>query len=276
MSGAFGFNKADSESVSTSRPVDLTPGEFANLRSPYADVLKGLLSGGQSNPIGGIPTYTGPFTAAVTPGEQTNLDRLQAMFAPGPGSRQGLITDTISGKYLDPASNPFLSDYIKMAQRPTMEALTETLSRELPGRFTAGGQFVQPQGSSAFDRAAALASRSAANAIGDIATKISTGAYEAERGRQTQAVQLGQQEVQTVINNLQAQGLPRLIEQYGIDKGVEEFRNRLNALIQILGVTGSATKVNVANASQGTSDSHAFGFTASGGVGGSGSGAGMV
>jgi hypothetical protein len=83
--------------------------------------------------------------------------------------------------------NPYLARMIEAAQRPTIQALEETLSRTLPGRFTQAGQFVQPQGSSAFDRAAAIASRGAGDTMGDIAGRLSFDTYEAERAREVAA-----------------------------------------------------------------------------------------
>jgi hypothetical protein len=92
---------------------------------------------------------------------------------------------------------------------------------------------VQPQGSSAFDRAAAIATRGATDAVADTNAKIYGGAYDTERANQQQAVGLSQQEVQTTINNLAAQALPRLIQQYGYDQGLEEYKTRLAAMLDV-------------------------------------------
>lgn len=234
MGNVFNAIFGGSKQKSSSTPVELAPAPFAQLRGPVNQVFSGLLSGGEGG-IGGIPKFGEPFTAGVGVNEQATLDLLQSLVG---GGRQALIDKTISGEFVDPSTNPFLKSFIEAAQRPTLQGLEETLTRSLPGRFTAAGQFIQPQGSSAFDRAAAIATRGAADAVGDIATRIGAGAYEAERGRQQQGIQLGQQEVQTVVNNLQAQALPRLIQQYGIDQGVQEFRTRLNALLQVLATAG--------------------------------------
>lgn len=269
MSGVFQsiFGGSRQSTSSTSTPVDATPPSLIALRQPFADVLTSLLGGAgtqrfneqtkqnetvTSNPLAGIPTYTGPTTAPVSGPEQALLTALQGL---GGGQGSGLLADTIAGKFTNPASNPFLNDYIKAAQRPTLEGLTETLTRALPGRFTAAGQFTQPQGSSAFDRAAAIATRGAANALSDIATNIGTNAYTSERNIQNQGIALGQQEVATTIQNLQAQALPRLIEQYGLDVGLQQFRDRLSALLSILGVASGSVRPNVANTVSSTGQS---------------------
>lgn len=223
-----------SKQKSNSEPTLLAAAPYADLRGPVTSVAKNLLSGG-ADPLGGIPSFGSDFSAPIGPGETQLLQLLTGMQG---GAGSDLLRNTAAGQFVDPNTNPFLKSYIEAAQRPTLRGLEETLTRALPGRFTAAGQFVQPQGSSAFDRAAAIATEGAAKAVGDIATNIGFGAYESERGRQQQTIQLGQQEVQTVINNLQAQALPRLIQQYGIDQGVQEFRTRLNALLQVLATAG--------------------------------------
>jgi uncharacterized membrane protein len=168
-----------------------------------------------------------------------------------------------------------------------MQALTETLSRTLPGRFTQGGQFTQPQGSSAFDRAAAIATRGAGDTMGDIATKLSyqttsdqlarnfqaqqaaRGAEdtalqgqlardqeskEGAAGRQIQAAGIAPQvstaQVQNLTANLQAQALPRLIQEYGIERGMDEFNNRMNSLLSVIGIAGGVTQPTVSSKSE--------------------------
>lgn len=103
---------------------------------------------------------------------------------------QGLADASQTGAFgADAGSNPFAQAYIDQAQRQTMQNLEETLSRTLPGRFTQAGHIVQPQGSSAFDRAAAIATRGATQEMGDIASRISYQALEAARGREAQAME---------------------------------------------------------------------------------------
>lgn len=217
-----------SESKSVSRPIDTTPAEFKALRQPFANTLQNLFQSG------GGPAYEGPLVAELTDAEKQALLALQGS---GMG-RQGYLEGVIGGNYLpgQEGANPYLDAAIQAAQRPTLQGLEETLSRTLPGRFTQAGHFTQPKGSSAFDRAAAIATRGAADALADIATNMSFGAYESERNRQQQAIQLGQQEVDSMIKNLQAQGLPRLIEDLGIERGLAEFQRRSEALLKALAI----------------------------------------
>lgn len=305
-------------SKSSSTPVDMTPAAFKAMQSPFASQLAKMLgtkSGGGNALLQGIPAYAGQMTAPMGANEQTILDQLMAQVS---GSGSGAITpnalgsadsylqqvlggnfmpqngdlggfaDMLSGAgntqgYSGNEANPFLDAAIKAAQRPTLQGLEETLSRTLPGRFTAGGQFTQPQGSSAFDRAAAIATRGAGDTMGEIATNLSYATMEAERGRQFEAqegartredaalreelqrqfagtegergrqneaaglaTQVSTQQVNTMVQNLQAQALPRLIQEFGIERGLEQFNNRVNALLSTLGITAGVTQPTIA------------------------------
>lgn len=232
MSDLFGGSKSGSK--------DMTPAAFKALQQPFANAISSLFSGSPST-LFSIPqsqaAQSGQLAAPITQGESAVLGQLNDAGWP---ERQQYLNDVIAGKYLpgQANSNPFFQAAVEAAQRPTLQGLTETLERSLPGRFTSGGQFTNPKGSSAFDRAAATATTGAAQAIGDIATNMGNENFKAERANQQQAVQLGQQEVNTLVTNLQAQGLPRLIEDLGIERGLNEFNIRINALMQALGIFG--------------------------------------
>lgn len=248
-------------SESSSKPVDATPSDVESLRKTAGNVLKGFLK------QGGGPEYQGPLTADITGNEQALLGLL-FQDAQGASGRQGLLQQTMAGNFLpgQGGSNPYLQSAIEAAQRPTFEALGEQLTRMLPGQFTQAGHTINPQafaqnvlqgaagggqpaqnsGSSAFDRAAAIATRGATQAASDIASNLSFGAYESERDRQNQAIQLSQAEVDTTVKNLQAQALPRLIEDMGIERGIELFKSRtqeLLAALSSLGQFGALTNI---------------------------------
>jgi hypothetical protein len=240
----------------------MTPQEIVDLRKKFSDTLQKLLGGGQpaQEVVLGTPGYsdTGqPLAAPIAGGEQQLLDKLLAQG--NDTTTQDYLSRVIRGEFLPGGEqqNPFLRAAIEAAQRPTLEALEETLSRTLPGRFTSAGQFVQPKGSSAFDRAAAIATRGASQTMGDIAAKISAGAYDTERTAQQQAVQLSQQEVETTIANLNAQALPRLIQELGIERGIAEYNTRLQTVLQALSVATGAPLQTIAmqgtSAAEGTS-----------------------
>lgn len=246
---------------STQEPVDKTPAEIAALRGPFASAAGGLIGGGPS--MSGIPNYN-PATGAV-PGapvganENQLLSLLQGQ-ALDPTTRN-YLSSVVKGNYLpgSPNQNPFLSSAIEAAQRPTLQGLEETLTRSLPGRFTQAGQFTNPQGSSAFDRAAAIATRGASQAVGDIATNVTAQAYGQERGLQNQAVALTQADVQSTISNLQAQALPRLIQQYGIDQGLTLFQTRVDSLLKALATITGAPLTTIAEKGTSSGSQSSFG-----------------
>lgn len=240
MSSAFGGSK----SSSSSKPVDMTPPEIEALRGQWAGTLGSIYS------QGGRPAYPGPFVEPITAQETQNLGEINT--AANDPTRQGYIQSVLQGQYLpgQQNSNPFLQKAVQEAQRTNLQGLEETLTRSLPGRFTQGGHFSQPTGSSAFDRAAAIATRGVADANAGIATNMYNQQFQQERTNQQQAVQLGQQDVQTLINNLQAQGLPRLINDLGIERALQEFQGRSASLLQALQIATGAPLTSIAQESQ--------------------------
>jgi hypothetical protein len=281
-----------------------------------------LGTGNPNDILNGIPTYQGPLTANLGANEQSILDMLMGNANSTGSSTSGTGLDPATSSFLqsvmqpgyvpgnttpdslnafaqmlqgahqtaayDPNSeNPFLQAAIKSAQQPTLQGLTETLTQALPGRFTQAGQFNQPQGSSAFDRAAALATRGASDTLGNIATNLSyqnmndqlqrsfqanqsaraaedTGlqgqltrdqqSNQAAQDRQVQAAgiapQVSSTQVNNMVSNLQAQALPRLIQEYGIERGMTEFNNRVNSLLGVLGIAGGTTQPTVSQQSK--------------------------
>jgi len=263
----------------TSRPVDSTPEELKALRAPFVSGLTSLIQGQ------GRPEYGGDLVAGITPTEQQNLGFMNQV-AQGPG-RQDLLNKTLSGYFLpgQEGSNPFLQSAIQAAQRPTQQALNDTLARTLPGTFTAAGQQIggglrspnqnlKPS-STAFDMAAARAFEGGSNALKDIATNMSFQGYESERGRQNQAVQLQQQDIQALSQNLKDQALPRLINQMGLDKALEEFNARFNSFLQALSIAQGSPIAQQGQQSKGVSYSGIVpALFPKGAGGGSGQGAG--
>ncbi len=64
--------------------------------------------------------------------------------------------------------------------------------------------------------------------------------YNAERQLQQQAVQFSQNEVAVGVQNLQAQALPRMIDDLGIERGLAVFNQRTQALLQVLAIVGGS------------------------------------
>jgi hypothetical protein len=278
---SFGMNSSSQE------PKNVTPPELAANYAPFSQVIQSLLGSGKGrnfDATSGIPKAPGPFTAPMGPEESASFANFN-----NPSSFQGVgnyvqsslanqgalpalginsyVRSALAGDYLPGAnkSNPFLQGAITAAQRPTQQALQDTLSRSLPGQFAQAGQFAQPgMGSSAFDMAAATAYGRGANAMGDIATNISSNAYGQERqlmqeagqlgqaqhaqqiGQQLGAAQLGQAQRASLVNQLQANALPRMIQQQGISTGLQQFQQNISNLLSALGLaTGQSGMSNI-------------------------------
>ncbi|TVR78992.1 MAG: hypothetical protein EA405_13665 [Rhodospirillales bacterium] len=226
--------------------VDTTPDEFVGLRGPVADALSGLISSG------GGPQFQGPFAAPMTGNEQTLLQQAfgQTVNAPGTDAASQFLTQVLGGQFLTPDSNPFLQQAIQAAQRPVLEQFQDAVMPRLQAQFTRAGQFTQPQASSPFDMAAALSSRGLANALGDISTNMSFGNFQAERGRQQEAAQLlpaiESEQLDRTMRGLQAQALPRMIQELGIERGMQEFQRRVDVLLTAIAQAGTLAQAQPA------------------------------
>lgn len=252
-------SQAQQQATSAGSSFGQSTGTAANF-NPFTALLSPELLSSLSNPsaLSGGFMAQGPYAAPMSAGESNTLANLPT--GAGSGTASGnYISQLLGGNFLpgSPGGNPFLEAAITAAQRPTLQGLTETLTQDLPGRFTQAGQFVQPNtndqgGSSAFDRAAALATRGAAQAMSDIATNMSNNAYNTERQLQQAGVPLAQGEVQTTIANLQAQALPRLIQQMGIQGGIQAFQDSMSKVLDFLKTLSGTAAPVLGNISQST------------------------
>ena len=231
--------------------VDVTPPEFTALRGPLANVLKGAFTG--SNPLtaAGIPTRGGPNVAPLGGSEGDILNRIiQSVLGQNPlaAGSQNVLQQTLSGKFLDPSSNPSLAANISAAQRPVIEQFNESIIPQLRSAFTQAGQTIQGDGSSPFGKALVQSSRDFQRNLGDISTRLVSENFARERGLQQgavgQATAFSQGELQTLVTGLQQSALPRFIEQSGIEAGTQEFNNQLNLLLQVLSLASGATSPN--------------------------------
>lgn len=228
-----------SATSSSSKPRDIQADEFKNLRPDVASAIRAILSSG------GGPQFEGPFAAPIGFAETEELARLNALSQGSPFSApvQDLLTGTLRGDFLDPASNPALQQNINTALRLIEQDFSENelLDRAL---FSRAGQQIQE--SSPFSRARAIATQSRENAASDVVGRLIGENFQAERNRQQGAVDqtraLVQQKFDNATANLQAQALPRLIAQLGIDAGRDEFNRRMAMLRDVLGIGAGATQ----------------------------------
>lgn len=207
---------------------------------------------------------------------------------------QGIDIQGIQGGVQQGQENPFLQQAIAAAQRPLIQEFENIVAPALRAQFTQAGQQIQGTGSSPFNEAAAQAQTGLANALGDISGRLAfqdfaqrqalqsdefqqlrglmteqeaiqkrlqSEEFQRDRQRQLDAVSQAQgvdrAQLENLIAGLEAQALPRLVEQFGIDRGLEEFRRRQGQLLQAIqsaGALASPTPVVLSSStSSGTS-----------------------
>ncbi len=239
---------------SPSQVIDTTDPAFKELRpevsNQFADLLRSFGAGNTSAPFLQSPEFQagGQLVAPQTQAEKDFLARLNSLAGgstPLQGQARDVLSKTLSGDFLSPDSNPFLQDAIQAATRPVVERFNEVTLPGVISQFKRAGQTLRSNpdnfdrpGSSAFLNQVRLADKDIASQIGDIATNISFQNFNNERARQLQATESAErittQDIDNTIKTLQANELPRLIDQLGIDKGLAEFNRRAQLLLQIL------------------------------------------
>lgn len=95
----------------------------------------------------------------------------------------GYNADVLSGKYMSPESNPHLRGTYDQAARAVTENYRDAVLPAMTSRFALAGQ----SGSGGYVGSRNRADQSLARSLGDVATDIYGGAYEAERGRMDRA-----------------------------------------------------------------------------------------
>ncbi len=263
LKNLFGGSDASTSSQSTSTPQNFTNQSLQGLANPLTSSLSQLIQSltattNNANANGGVT----PVPQAPLTGQEGNLlNTIQSQVGPNTASASW-IKNVLGGQYLpgQPGGNPELSAAITAAQRPTLDNLTQTLTQALPGRFAQAGQQLQPNspgsaggGSSAFDNAAALAFKGAADTSTDIASNIANNAWNVGTQQQTAAAGLDQNEVHNTIDALQATALPRLIQQNGINQGLQLFQTQVSNLLDVLKTIGAVQAPTLANSSQSSS-----------------------
>ncbi|WP_434132197.1 Hint domain-containing protein [Sporomusa sphaeroides] len=173
----------------------------------------------------------------------------------------GALTDTINGKFLDPNSNPYLSQYYDQAASKVRSTLADN-NDYVNSQFNQRGLY----NSSARQEALQKQSDNAADTMADMATNIYGGAYTAERQNQMNAI--GQKGgllsnyfgMGTTEQNTNQAALDAQYKEWLRQQGVDE--NDMDRVMQLLGL--------VKNPSQTTTSSDG-GSSAAGAVGSIGS-----
>lgn len=265
------FSNATTPQGTGQQIIDITPREFRDLRGPVAGGLRDIINNEGFQ-------FQGPLAAGITGKEQGLVDRIGDLTG-GPSAlqQQGrrLLERTIGGEFLSPDSNPFLQDVISSAIRRINEGNAANNSAVI-GQFKRAGGTLRSDpnrvGSSAFLNQARLGERDRLNAIGDITSSILGQNFQAERARQEaaigQAENISTQDINNAIQGLQASALPRLIEDLGIQRGIEEFNQRIARLLEALRQGGGASQPTPVSIAAVPAQESAFGAAQRASIGG--------
>lgn len=195
----------------------------------YNSYLQRILSGynSQETPYDPGQAYTGQLSSSATPAENTTqalLQRFLGSSLTGPLYDQaaGQISDTLIGKYANPATSPYIQSISDLAQRQLSNSIDQSHAQ-----LGARGNYFSSE-SVANDRR--LIGDTLANLQGVIGNFVNN-----ERGRQFDAVPLAQsldQYKNVTIPGLQMQAgstigsLGRILDQANLDRQYNEYKRQ--------------------------------------------------
>ena len=165
--------------------------------------------------------------AGFTPEMQQSLASIFDQTQAGsPIAREGQqqFQDTLSGKYLDPDTNPFLQSTIDYATQPIKREFKETTLPNLNSTFSRGGRY----GSGAHARGYSQVTDDYQRNLGGTASNIAFANYGQERGRQFDATKMAPDYAMRRFDDptmaYRYGGLQQIQNQRGIDAQRERFQ----------------------------------------------------
>lgn len=176
--------KGQSQTTSQSLPKWLTPyaKDFIEAYGREAFITDPVT--GEKKPIG-MPGDLQMQVAGFTPEQESAFGSMAGLTGAGAtlaGAGGANAYDTLQGKYLDPASNPWLSGTFDAASRKLTDAYSTATAPSIMANAQRSGQF----GSSAMNEALAMSRYDLGENLNNLATSIYGGNYAAERDRQLQ------------------------------------------------------------------------------------------
>jgi hypothetical protein len=233
---------------------DITPPEYTALRDDFASVF-----GSPQNlaPIQNLSEgYQGSYGADITPEEQGLVNQISgfggASVSPAQQAAMDARMATLRGENLNPTEQ----------FKPWVTAINEAFDEgtlQNAGMFTGAGHAVQE--SSPFARSEAIREKARVDAI----AKAGSDIYLHERDLQEQAAAgeesqaaarrgIDAAEIQNLVDRLSATQLPRLIADMGIERGMAQFNQEIQNLLNLfgMGVQASMPQLATSNTSSGS------------------------
>lgn len=158
-------------------------------------------------PGGQIAQYPGALNQQVAPFNPVEQSAMQGTLTaaggmgPLTGASEANLTDTLSGKFLDPSTNPYLKSTYDQAAR----AMTDQYSMGTAPAMAAAAERGGGLGGSGYQDQSALSRFGLGQNLAGLATDIYGGNYQAERARQMQAQGLVPTVEQGILAPSQAQ-----------------------------------------------------------------------
>lgn len=147
---------------------------FRSAKSLYGDNLKNA-------------PYSGQTVAATNPNQnwgQQSIIQEANRGTPNLNAANALNLDTMQGRYLDPASNPWLKSTFSMGADDVTRAYQTATAPQTASNFSGGGRY----GSGSYRLAQEGDQRALGSTLDNLATQIYGGNYQTERNRQMEAL----------------------------------------------------------------------------------------
>lgn len=216
-----------------SKTVTEIPAELKPLASRYSQEATKLFD----TPYQG---YEGQRYADMTPNQTSALDMISQRATGGDAlmnAGYGNVMDTLSGKYMDPSTNPYLQQNVQTAMNQAMGSINGQFNR--PGAF----------GSTAHEGVAA-------NQLGNIAAQMYGQNYQNERNNQLQAWNAaptyGNMAYQDASQLLNAGQLQQDEAQKGLDWNLQQFQEQQDYPYKNLAAASGVFGTNLGGSSKTT------------------------
>jgi hypothetical protein len=223
-------------SSSNNSTKDRTPPEFRKLRGEVAGRLSAAAGG--AGPA--TSAFEGPLVADLTGGEQAGIDRITGLVGgaeAGGAQSQEFLQGLVGGQQLDFYNDPAFQQMLEFSGKRFLGAFNEREEAQKALFARAGHELPN---SSPFAEARSRISDAKSSGLADLEAQLIGQEFGAARDRQANAVtQLSNLEtarLDRARESLEAEGLPRLIRDMGIERGREEFGRRQAAIMQALGL----------------------------------------